>query len=129
MAVTSKQMTQAKLVIMLDAAFNPSAITQQFEVYTSEALGAQIKKGESTAGNLYAAAGTGSGNASVALSANVVITVNAGSTGNDAVAEIRCIDSTPSILYYIGISPSEEFLYEGTMTITTATITINVAMT
>lgn len=128
MAITSKQITQAKLIIMLDAAFNPSGVQQKFQAYTSATYGAQLLKGESSSGNLYAAAGTGSGNASVALSGNVVINVNAGSVGETAIAEIRCVDDVPSVLYYIGISPAEEFTYAGTITITSATVTINVAM-
>lgn len=128
MAISNKYMSQPKLVIGLDAMFNPSGVNQKFEVYTDSSYGAQIKKGESSAGNLYNSATTGSGTALVSLASNVVITVSAGSTGEAAVQEIRCVDDVPSTLYYIELSPAEEFLYQGTITITTATITINVTM-
>ena len=130
MAIVSKIIPPASLTPMLNAIFNPSGTTQKFEVYTT-VDSPQIKRGESSDGDLYATAGTISGGASVALNGNVVINVVASSTGANAITEIRCVNigDNTLVLYYITVSPAEEFLYAGTITITSATITISNVMT
>lgn len=129
MAITSKIFGDTtSLASMLDVVFNQE-LPERFEARdTADAL-----RGESSDGNLYAAASTGSGVATVALSGSVVINVDANSTGASGVTKIvYCHFEEPSTvydIYTITISPAEEFLYAGTITITTATITLSGTMT
>lgn len=126
MAIVSKVIQNSWLVDMLDTVFNP-ANSERFYAFASS-----TKRGSSSAGNLYNAASAGSGNASVALAANVVINVDANSTSANAVNKITYVHyidaSTEYYVYDITISPAEEFLYAGTITITSATITISETM-
>lgn len=126
MAIVSKVIQNSWLVDMLDTVFNP-ANSERFYAFASS-----TKRGSSSAGNLYSAASAGSGNASVALAANVVINVDANSTSAMAITKITYVhyidESTEYYVYDITISPAEEFLYAGTITITSATITISETM-
>lgn len=126
MAIVSKVIQNSWLVDMLDTVFNP-ANSERFYAFASS-----TKRGSSSAGNLYSAASAGSGNASVALAANVVINVDANSTSGNAVNKITYVhyidENTEYYVYDITISPAEEFLYAGTITITSATITISETM-
>lgn len=126
MAIVSKVIQNSWLVDMLNMVFNP-ANSERFYAFASS-----NKRGSSSPGNLYSAASAGSGKASVALAANVVINVNANSTSAMAINKItyaHFIDAmTEYYVYDITISPAEEFLYAGTITITSATITISETM-
>ena len=133
MAITSKIFSDlASLAKMLDAVFNAS--TLYAERFQAESTTSGIR-GVSGWSNLYAAAATGSGVATIALSGSVVINVDASSTGVAAVdkivyAQSEDINNTQIYLIYtITISPAEEFIYAGTITITTATITLSGTMT
>lgn len=128
MAIVSKIMNPSALVLMLDLIFNASGSTQKYEVYT-KIDSPQIKRGESVAGDYFDSASTITGGASVVLADSVTITVSANSTGANAVTEIRCISAGTysANLYWVTISP-EEFLYEGSITVTTATVSISNVM-
>lgn len=128
MAIVSKIMNPNALVQMLDLIFNASDSTQKYEVYTT-IDSPQIKRGESTAGDYFDLASTITGGASVVLADNVTITVSANSTGASAVTEIRLISigTYSAVLCWVTISP-EEFLYEGSITITSSTISISNTM-
>lgn len=128
MAIVSKIITDTQtLADMLDAVFN-NAVAEVFWAFSSTA-----KRGTSSVGNLYASATQGSGNASVALTSNVVITVDANSTSSNAVTKIiygkYVSEASEYNVYEITLSPAEEFQYQGTITITSATITLSGTMT
>lgn len=130
MAIVSKVIDTDLLAIMLDAGFNSaSIISERFDV---QQLSGSVR-GSSSESDFYAPATTGSGLASVALNSNVVINVIAESTGLYAVdkiiyTQIESINAEYEI-YTITISPAEEFLYAGTITVTSATISISATMT
>lgn len=130
MAIVSKVITNSLLAIMLDAGFNNPTITG--ERFDARNLGGNVR-GSSSESDFYAPATTGSGLASVALNANVVINVNANSTGLDGVDKIEYTQvesvSAEYNIYTITISPAEEFLYAGTITVTSATISLSTTMT
>ena len=131
MAIVSKIITDlTSLQTMLDSVFNP-ANQERFYAYSSSGGGAS-PRGSSAVGNLYSSATTGTGNASVALTSNVVINVNAGSTTPNAVGYLvytHYISSSEEYyVYEITLSPAEEFTYAGTITITSATITLSGTM-
>ena len=128
MAIVSKIITDtSSLQTMLDSVFNPANQERFYALDTADS-----KRGSSTVGNLYNAATAGSGNASVALSANVVITVDANSVTPNAVGYLMYAHyisaSVEYCIYEITLSPAEEFQYQGTITITTATITLSGTM-
>jgi hypothetical protein len=129
MAIVSKIITDiASLQTMLDSVFNPANQERFYALDTADS-----KRGSSTAGNLYNSATAGSGNASVALASNVVITVNANSTGSAGVEKLVYAHYISEVseyhVYEVTLSPVEEFQYQGTITITTATITLSGTMT
>lgn len=129
MAIVSKIITDTgTLADMLDAAFN-TAVADRFWAWSA----IDSVRGSSPTGNLYADATPGTGNASVALTSNVVITVDAASTSSNAVSKIvygkYVSESSEYYIYTITLSPAEEFQYQGTITITSATITLSGTMT
>ena len=79
MAIASKVLGVTPRNTMLDSVFNPAGD----EIFVAQNT-LEDSRGESTAGNLYNAAGTGA----VALTANVVINVLASSTGANGVTRI-----------------------------------------
>jgi hypothetical protein len=129
MAIVSKIITDSQsLADMLDAVFN-IAVAEQFWAFDT----LDAKRGSSSTGNLYSSATLGTNSASVALTSNVVINVNAGSTGSNAVEKIvygkYVSEVSEYTVYEITLSPVEEFTYAGTITITSATITLSGTMT
>jgi len=124
MAIASKTLNVTPRNTMLDSVFNPSGLD---EIFVAENAVVN-SRGESSSGNLYSAASSGS----AALTANVVINVSAGSTGLDGVTRIvynhYTAPSTYVPIYIIALSPAEEFTYAGTITITSATVTISSTM-
>lgn len=128
MAIVSKILSATdQLSIMLNSVFNQALP----EVFVAQDT-AGVDRGSSATGNLYASAVGGVSSSSVALSSNVVINVNAGATGLSGVTKIIYAHFDNPNYYYIytiTISPAEEFTYAGTITITSATITISNVMT
>lgn len=130
MAIVSKIITDlTSLQTMLDSVFNPA---NQERFYAFSGTGGSGERGRSSVGNLYSSATTGTGNASVALTSNVVINVDASSTTPNAVGYLvytHYISSSEEYyVYEITLSPAEEFTYAGTITITSATITLSGTM-
>ena len=120
MAITSKTLEASQILIMLDSVFSFS--TGIFTATNS----ADSERGSSS----NVAYNPASGNSAV-LSANAVISVDSGSTGADAVTKIKLqkLNNGWFTVYTITLSPAEEFQYQGTITITSATITLSGTMT
>jgi len=126
MAITAKTLVSTVVPTMLNSVLRTSGFEDQFYVHNA----ANAIRGTSTLTPwLYA---TASGT-SIALAGPVVISVSAGSTGTDGVVKIGFVRIStgvddPIYVYTVTISPAEEFTYAGTITITSATISISTTM-
>ena len=129
MAISAKTLVSTVVPNMLDAICNRVNYYDVF--YCTNSVGG-LRGTSSVTSNYYAAAsGT-----SVALSGVVLINVDAASIGTDSVVHIRYKNEStaPEVIpntietYFITLSPAEEFTYAGTITITSATISISTTM-
>ena len=131
MAIVSKIFDDiTKLAVMLNAGIDVDGVSG-FHAFEARDVVNGLR-GQSGTSVFYNAAVAGGSNATKALTSSVVINVTANSTGGAAVTKIVfCHYEDPSVfdIYTITISPAEEFTFAGTITITTATITLSGTMT